>query len=260
MMTISDVARVSGHRERDWRVWFALASTAFWLWLGFLYVALVIGWGNFVTQPADALGGFLEGAFAPLAFLWLVIGFFLQQHELRQNNIAIMAQYEQMCRTAENSEIQASAIRANALHQQQETTLMIADRVHRQLGGVVGLLWMSSRGPGNPNAAPEERVAELWSRLGSGDPEAFARAVVALTFQFREDPLEVWRLFWGTEVRARHSETIVRVFERLLDQIRACDPEGIIEDAAIGSGHGTVYQRICEFRDAPPPGARRDGE
>ena len=44
-----------------------------------------------------------------------------------------------MRRTAENAEIQARAIRANALHQQQETTLMVADRVHRQLGAVVGL-------------------------------------------------------------------------------------------------------------------------
>ena len=97
---------------RDWRVWFGLASTLFWLWLGFLYVAIVVGWSNFLTQPADALGGFLEGAFAPLAFLWLVIGFFLQQRELRSNNDAIRAQYEQMRRTAENAEIRRAAEQA----------------------------------------------------------------------------------------------------------------------------------------------------
>ena len=65
--------------SRDWRIWFGVASTAFWLWLGGLYVTMVVGFGDFVRQPADAIGGFLEGAFAPLAFLWLVIGFFLQQ-------------------------------------------------------------------------------------------------------------------------------------------------------------------------------------
>jgi hypothetical protein len=64
---------------RDWRIWFGLASTVFWLGLGFLYIATTVGWANFVSQPADTVGGFLEGAFAPLAFLWLVIGFFLQR-------------------------------------------------------------------------------------------------------------------------------------------------------------------------------------
>ena len=77
--------------NRDWRIWFGVASTVFWLWLGLLYIAIVVGWSNFISQPADSLGGFLEGAFAPLAFLWLVIGFFLQQRELRQNNEAIRA-------------------------------------------------------------------------------------------------------------------------------------------------------------------------
>ena len=103
--------------KRDWRIWFGVASTAFWLWLGLLYIGLVVGWGDFVTQPAESLGGFLEGAFAPLAFLWLVIGFFLQQRELRNNNEAIRAQYEQMRRAAESAEIQARAIQDNALHQ-----------------------------------------------------------------------------------------------------------------------------------------------
>ena len=41
----------------------------------------------------ETLGNFLEGAFAPLAFLWLVIGYFLQKKELVQNTTAIKMQY-----------------------------------------------------------------------------------------------------------------------------------------------------------------------
>jgi hypothetical protein len=235
---------------RDWRIWFGLTSTLFWLCLGLLYVAFVIGFRDFVTQPADALGGFLEGAFAPLAFLWLVLGFFLQQRELRTNNQAIHAQYEQMRRTAESSEIQARAIRANALHQQQETTMMIADRVHRQLASVVGLLWMSSQGPGNTDAAPEELITRLWTGIGTGDDEGFARQFMAL--YFGTDEAGARDLFFGTPTRERHSRTVVEIFGRLLETIRPCDPDGVIEDAVLGSGHGRLYQIIRETDPQPP--------
>ena len=250
---VSDATLASSHR--DWRIWFGLASTVFWLWLGLLYIAVVVGWSDFVRQPAESLGGFLEGAFAPLAFLWLVIGFFLQQRELRNNNEAIRAQFEQMRRSAESAEVQARAIRDNALHQQQETTLMVADRVYRQLGSVVGLLWMSSQ-YGPEGTATDEQVGDLWTRLGA-DPEAFARQFMSLYLQ--ADPVDAWDLFFATETRQRHSTTILETFERLLEKIRPCDPDGLIEDAVLGSGHGILYQRIQALQENPPPGRASPG-
>jgi len=238
--------------RRDWRVWFGVSSTIFWLWLGYMYIGSRIGWREFVSQPVDALGSFLEGAFAPLAFLWLVIGFFLQQRELRHNNHAIRLQYEMMRRTAENAEIQARAISANELHQRQETFLLVTDRVHRQLGAVVGLLWMSSQAAGNENAVDEDFVADLWQRLGSGDPEAFARQFMALYFRHRGAGLDPYPLFFGTEVRTRHSETVLATFGRLLEAARGCDPDGIITDALLGSGHGTLYQIIQQLKQNGP--------
>lgn len=231
--------------DRDWRVGLGLASTAVWLSLGLAYIALHVGWRGFLEQPVDALGGFLEGAFAPLAFLWLVIGSFLQQRELRLNNLAIRAQYEEMRRTAENSEIQARAIEANALHQQQETTMMVADRVHRQLGSVMGLLWMSSQA-GVDGEATEEQVHSLWNQLGAGDPEGFARQMMALYYR-ADDPDQARHLFLGTEVRARHSRMIRDTFGRLLVKVRACDTDGVIEDALLGSSNGRIYRLICEL-------------
>ena len=96
-------------QRRDWRVWFGLATTALWIFLGIEYIGGVVGWGAFAKQPAESLGAFLEGAFAPLAFLWLVIGFFLQQRELSENTKAIRGQFEQLRRAAEHAEIQARA-------------------------------------------------------------------------------------------------------------------------------------------------------
>lgn len=238
--------------RRDWRVWFGLGSTIFWLWLGFLYIYSNLGWKEFATQPADALGSFLEGAFAPLAFLWLVIGFFLQQRELRQNNRAIRLQYLEMRRTAEHAETQARAIAANELHQRQETFLLVADRVHRQLGTVVGMLWMSSQAAGRQDETTQQEITELWSRLGQGDPEAFARQFMGLYFRNQSDRRFTYDLFFGTDVRTRHSETILRTFGRLLDSATGCDPDGIITDSLLGSGHGALFQIIEEHKANPP--------
>jgi hypothetical protein len=80
---------------------------------------------------------------------------------------------------------------------------------------------MSSRGPGNPDAAPPEQVSDLWARLGGGDADAFARECFVFYFQNRNDARRVHDFFFGTPVRTRHSETILATYERLLESARA---------------------------------------
>ena len=75
--------------DLDWRVWLGLVLTFVWLMLGYMYVQTTVGWEQFRHLPADSVGNFLQGAFAPLAFLWLVIGYFLQQRELEQNTRSV---------------------------------------------------------------------------------------------------------------------------------------------------------------------------
>ena len=81
------------NRHADWRIWLGLGLTISWLVLLSLYIAGTVGWKNAATAPIEQVGSFLEGAFAPLAFLWLVIGYFLQKKELMQNTDAIKMQY-----------------------------------------------------------------------------------------------------------------------------------------------------------------------
>ena len=105
-------------------------------------VAGTFGWGNFMRMPLGDLGDFLGGAFAPLAFLWLVLGLFLQQRELGANNRAIQRQYEIMQRTAEHAEIQSRAIAANELHARQDTFIDVARLVMNQLEVIAGMLFL----------------------------------------------------------------------------------------------------------------------
>lgn len=239
--------------RRDWRLWLGMGLTGLWLVLGVHYVMVVVGWDRFLAQPADGIGSFLEGGFAPLAFLWLVIGFFLQQHELHENNSAIRLQYVEMRRSAELAEVQARAIQANEMHARQDTFMEIAEMVRRQLGGISGMLYMSSQADARGGGLADGPLGRMWSQVNMGDPEVFSRAMLTLRFDPPPGVTDPRELFYGTPIRAQHCRNFVRIFDRLLEQAQECDPSGIIRDALKGSAHGYLYDRMLEYAGGGPP-------
>lgn len=58
-------------------------------------------WDAFRALPLNELGDFLAGAFGPLAILWLVLGFFQQGIELRQNSAALHLQAEELANSVQ---------------------------------------------------------------------------------------------------------------------------------------------------------------
>ncbi len=95
-----------------------MKSLAFWLAgvLSAAYLGSVI-WFFDVTpstlkeMPLNGLGDFLAGLFGPLAFLWLVVGYYLQRTELKQNTIALELQAKEMRNSVEQQTILAEAAR-----------------------------------------------------------------------------------------------------------------------------------------------------
>jgi hypothetical protein len=234
----------------DRRVLLGIALSAFWVALALAYVAFGIGWTAFVRQPPSEFGSFLEGVVAPLAFLWLVLGLFLQQSELAQNNDALRVQSEALRKSAEQAEIQARAIHANELHARQDTFVDLVRLVGRQLGVTCGFLFMSSQGAATGGTVPPERIRELWDQVGGGDDQAFVRALMSVRVGLsdRDD----YDLFFGTPIRTRHSETYLLAFRRLLEAAEGCDPEGMIRDALLGDAPGRLYQALAALRSAAP--------
>jgi hypothetical protein len=240
----------------NWRIWLGLGFTGLWILLGIIYISANIGWIGFVTQPPEQLGNFLEGAFAPLAFLWLVIGYFLQQKELQQNTDALRTQAVEIQKTAEQAVIQSKNTTASEIHQRQEAFLKVADSVRAQLGSLAGLLYMSSQGgdsgaSGNPITG-NTQLASLFAAQGSGyDLEAFSRRLLELHIMMN-DPQEQFDLFYGTEVRARHTNNFIFTFERMMKRAASVDVENLIVDALSASGHGFLY-RILKRHQANAP-------
>ena len=240
----------------DWRTWFGLVLTFAWLMLGYFYISITVGWNAFTVLPADELGNFLEGAFAPLAFLWLVIGYFIQQRELERNTEALSSQLHQIERSAEQAVIQSEKLAESEVHARQETFLTIAENVRRQLGTTVGLLFISSQSAAADGTVTQEEQSALFSRMGQSDPEVFTRRMLELHLVLSDDASRL-ALFYGTEVRARHTNNFLFTFERLLARAEVVDADQMIRDSLYGAGHGLLYQ-IAKRHQSNAPEELRD--
>jgi len=222
---------------RDWRIWLGIVITIIWIVGGVWYVKWAMA--NEPTQrlTLSVVGSFLEGAFAPLAFLWLVLGLFIQQRELTNNTEALR-------RTSEQSEKQTHAIAATEMNARQGTFFQIADNVKVQLGGITGMLYMSGLGPIGSGRINREQMDELFNQMGAGDHGLFARLFIS------SDYLEeggIQELLYGTEIRQRHTRNFIQTFERLCRLASNCDVEGIIEDSLRQSAFGLLYRRMLEY-------------
>ncbi len=224
--------------DRDWRIWLGLIITIAWLGGGIWYLGHVSETMPTQNYSLEAVGSFLEGAFAPLAFLWLVIGLFIQQQELANNTEALR-------KTSEQSEIQTQAIAATEMNARQETFFKIKENVFRQLGGIAGMLYASSKGPPGDGQMSLEEMDENFAQVARGDSELFARKFLTITFL---DDGEPESLFYGTKIRSRHCANFMNTFERLCRLAQNCDVDGIIEDSLMQNAFGLLYRRMQEHQ------------
>lgn len=221
---------------KDMRIVYGVVLTLLWLLLGMLYISYNVGWVDFISLPIGDMGTFLEGAFAPLAFLWLVIGLFIQQSVLAENNRELRDNNIQ-------SEKQTMAIAATELNARQETFFKIADNTRRQLGGITGLLLQSGKGPQGDKSFSESEFMEMWHLFATGDFEIFSRNFLILAGKGEN----LSNLFYGTQIRCTHTDNFIMNFDRLLRLALDCDINGIISDAQLHSAHGLLSSRMREL-------------
>jgi hypothetical protein len=231
----------------DWRLILATTITLFWLGFGLFYLGAYIGWSKFFEQPLDSLGSFLEGAFAPLAFLWLVVGYFLQQKELSENTAAIQNQHIEMQKSSEHAAIQSASVQVSVLHSQQQSFIRIYELVRVSLGSVIGMLYLSSQGQTGTALISSDEMSSLWSDMVNGDVELFVRRFLFINGGDEQDMQE---LLYATEIRTRHSNNFISQFGRLIENAKACDPDGMLVDAICDSAHGRLYEIMVNHREA----------
>ncbi|RYD33455.1 MAG: hypothetical protein EOP87_10950 [Verrucomicrobiaceae bacterium] len=90
---------LAGHlRVRGAKEWGSFITG---FYLGLIAVYVISQWGDFCDLPPNELGDFLAGAFGPVAFLWLILGYLQQGDELRQNGEALRMQAEELAKSVE---------------------------------------------------------------------------------------------------------------------------------------------------------------
>lgn len=224
---------MTDHNKRwDWRIILGAILTSLWIGAGLVYLLGVVGAGAFVALPTGDIGSFLEGAFAPLAFLWLVIGHFMQQSEISANTRAIMLQEQ----SAERQEI----------HAQRTSYFQLLKLVQEQLGSIAGFMYLSICGPTGTGEVSSEDFNKLRGD-SSADHAVFIRKMIAMAVAHRESPEQVNEFFFGTEIRTRHANNFTKTFQKLLDNAAAVDHDDLLSNALLyGSAAGFLF-RIIRF-------------
>lgn len=217
----------------DWRIAFGLTVTVAWITAGLMYLLGLVGLSNFVHLPTGEIGSFLEGAFAPLAFLWLVIGHFMQQKEITANTQAI--------------HIQERSARRLELHSRRDSYFKLLNLIQDQLGSIAAFHYFSVTGATGTEEMTGEEFAEGRAKANNGDHAYFIRMMTGRTYQLREDPEAIKDFYFGTAIRKRHTDNYVFTFEKLLKAAREVDTDEMISNALLhGSAAGRQY-RVIKF-------------
>lgn len=95
----------------DRKMWLGVVVSVLWL-IGWAGIAWHAGLANI---NLDQWGGFLSGIVAPLAFLWLILGYLQQGEELKLNTRALERQERELARTAgETADLVQQTVRSAA--------------------------------------------------------------------------------------------------------------------------------------------------
>ncbi|MFK7828351.1 MAG: hypothetical protein AB8B57_01110 [Congregibacter sp.] len=224
----------ASRESMDWRILLGLTVTLIWIGAGLIYLSVIVGWEHFLALPTADLGSFFEGAFAPLAFLWLVIGHFVQQKEISANTRAIS--------------MQERSTRRLELHSRRDSYFKLLTLVQDQLGNIAAFHYVSVFGPTGSQEISQEEFSRLRSDASTGDHSLFIRRMVTALVK-QADNFDVTNdILYGTPIRQRHSDNFMRTFQRLIAAAESVDTDNMVKDALLqGSAAGIYYQILRHY-------------
>jgi len=110
--TLSTKEKTKQTRESPVIVWIL---TIMWLfvWTMFPFIIYIINGASFSFKDIDfnEVGDYLAGVAAPVAFFWLVYGYYQQGKELKLNNKTLSLQYEELRHSVSAQQDQAASMK-----------------------------------------------------------------------------------------------------------------------------------------------------
>lgn len=215
-------------------------------------------WGGFVvwylvrsnqleTVLASApnnFGDFWAGTFAPLAFWWLVLGYFQQGIELRQNVEALKQQSAETANLVLQAQAQSDAIKANELHARRDTFFRYADLLLVEQNAILARIM---------GYACNMNTDSIWTRYANGNRDAlfnhFVREVIIHYDDIKQNILD--RDMGAFEVFEKNAQRFLSNFETLCRKASECDPDKAIREVFEKGAIGRAYKGLCLVLQCP---------
>ncbi len=195
-------------------------ASIFWLTVGLGYAWGFFGWSNFWCLKPNELGDFFAGLSAPLAFLWLVLGYMQQGEEIKETRVEIKRQ--------------ADSIAANEMHARRDTFFKFAELVREQLMSLAFTMALSKTSRDHKerwmSAALSDRNVPFDLMLDTLHDQA-----TALNWISRVGSWE------ASSMAARYKDR----YEVLVKEAEKCDPDKVIRSAYNDSSMGQLYVALC---------------
>ncbi len=91
----------------------------------------------------------------------------------------------------------------------------------------------------------------MFAKLSLRDTEVFSRQLLEAHFRINAEQ-ERYELFYGTEIRARHTNNFIYTFEKLLKRATEVDVDNMIRDSVAASTHSFVYNLAKSYQTMAP--------
>jgi len=195
--------------------------SSFWVCVAFTYAWVWFGWQKFWCMPPNEMGDFFAGASAPLAFLWLVLGYMQQGDEIRETRFEVKRQADALG--------QEALSRFSALIQSdiQFTALRLTEHVRKRI----------------TDSGVRDGIKGSRTAYFDGDREApIRRTIVAI----RDHGLEVMPIIRQEPSALAAANRIVDDFEQLIAEVKHVDND---RQALLRfyerSLYGELYNAVC---------------
>ena len=218
--------------------WGVLVSTA-WLVGGLGYAWGDHGWLTFWDMSPNLVGDFFAGLTAPLAFLWLVLGYMQQGEEIKETRIEIKRQ--------------ADSVQANEQHARRDLFFQTANQILQELQQTALFLCVKMTGVPDWNYTAET----MWNSLNAGYKDAPFHYLAQFIMRTDLGPI-VGHLRPIPDVMDA-VDHYCDSFEALLKSANAISPEKdtTLRDFYQNSGAARLYEQLCRICKNPRQSAMR---
>ncbi len=190
------------------------------------------------------IGDFLSGVVAPLAFIWLVIGYFQQGAELSLNSRSLALQVKEMQESVRQQSEQAAAMVRSETHSRRDVLMRVVAFYTDLLASYACDLWRLVE------EVSDDRVAQTWDRYSKGDRDIFFFSLIdtlrpispALPAAVRSEEARLELIHLGEEY--------LRIYDAFIAELTRLDEAHVLREIYSSGDMQIVKELVERLRDA----------